>query len=137
MHVPMAAHANARLSRRKFLSTGATLGAAVAAGILSSCSSTSSSKASQVPTTVTTQLEYIFDVTFAGWYQADARGYFRQEGIYSSLIPYGSSISSIAAVVASGKRTSEPPRFRRCLKQISRAATSLSSARNTRIRQAD
>src|ERR1700692_4891610 len=103
MQVPMAAHANTRLSRRKFLSAGAALGAAVATGTLTSCSSQSSSNASRGPVTVTTQLEYIFDVTFAGWYEADARGYFRQEGITSRLIPYGSSISSIAAVVASGK----------------------------------
>ena len=90
------------ISRRSFTLGGAAAGIMVAAGSLAGCGGSSAGSAERV-TTVTTQLEYIFDVTFAGWYVAAQHGWFSQEGISSRLLPYGANIPSIAAVVAARK----------------------------------
>jgi ABC-type nitrate/sulfonate/bicarbonate transport system substrate-binding protein len=54
-------------------------------------------------TTVTTQLQWIKDSQNAGWWIADADGYFRAAGIDSNVLSGGPNVSSIAAIVAAGR----------------------------------
>ncbi len=59
--------------------------------------------AAAAPVTVTTQLQWIKDVQNAGWWIADARGYFREAGIVSNVLAGGPSLASVEAVVAAGR----------------------------------
>jgi ABC-type nitrate/sulfonate/bicarbonate transport system substrate-binding protein len=54
-------------------------------------------------TTVTTQLLWIKDVEYGGFWIADANGYFRDEGIAPVFLGGGPNLSSVEAVVASGR----------------------------------
>jgi ABC-type nitrate/sulfonate/bicarbonate transport system substrate-binding protein len=54
-------------------------------------------------TTVTTQLQWIKDVQNAGWWVADADGYFHTGNIDSVVLAGGPNIASVEAVVAAGR----------------------------------
>jgi ABC-type nitrate/sulfonate/bicarbonate transport system substrate-binding protein len=54
-------------------------------------------------TTVTTQLQWIKDVQNAGWWVADANGYFRDAGIDSTTLAGGPNLASVEAIVAAGR----------------------------------
>lgn len=53
--------------------------------------------------TVTMQLQWIKDSQNAGWWIADAEGYFRAQGIESVVLAGGPNLSSGEAVVAAGR----------------------------------
>ena len=59
--------------------------------------------AARAATTVTTQLQWIKDVQNAGWWVADANGYFRNEGLASTVLAGGPNLASVEAVVAAGR----------------------------------
>jgi ABC-type nitrate/sulfonate/bicarbonate transport system substrate-binding protein len=52
---------------------------------------------------ITTQLTYLLDVTFAGWYLADTEGFLKGERVSSRLLPYGANLPTTSAVVAGRK----------------------------------
>jgi ABC-type nitrate/sulfonate/bicarbonate transport system substrate-binding protein len=52
---------------------------------------------------ITTQFQWIKDVQYAGFWFADADGYFRDAGITSTTVAGGPNVSSIAAIVAAGR----------------------------------
>jgi ABC-type nitrate/sulfonate/bicarbonate transport system substrate-binding protein len=54
-------------------------------------------------TQITTQLQWIKDVQNAAWWVADAKGYFRDEGLESNALAGGPNLSSVEAVVAAGR----------------------------------
>jgi len=54
-------------------------------------------------TTVTTQLQWIKDSQNAGWFVADAEGYFRAAGIDSNVLAGGPNMSEIEAIVMAGR----------------------------------
>jgi ABC-type nitrate/sulfonate/bicarbonate transport system substrate-binding protein len=54
-------------------------------------------------TPVTTQLLWIKDVEYGGFWIADAEGYFRAEGIAPVFLGGGPNLASVEAVVASGR----------------------------------
>jgi ABC-type nitrate/sulfonate/bicarbonate transport system substrate-binding protein len=54
-------------------------------------------------TTVTTQLQWIKDSQNAGWWVADAEGYFRAAGIDSNVLAGGPNMSEVEAIVAAGR----------------------------------
>jgi ABC-type nitrate/sulfonate/bicarbonate transport system substrate-binding protein len=53
--------------------------------------------------TVTTQLQWIKDVQNAGWWVADANGYFRAAGIEATMLAGGPNLASVEAIVAAGR----------------------------------
>jgi ABC-type nitrate/sulfonate/bicarbonate transport system substrate-binding protein len=53
--------------------------------------------------TVTTQLQWIKDVQNAGWWVADANGYFRDAGIEATMLAGGPNLASVEAIVAAGR----------------------------------
>jgi ABC-type nitrate/sulfonate/bicarbonate transport system substrate-binding protein len=55
------------------------------------------------PETVTTQLLWIKNVESAGWWLADANGYFRDAAIVSNVLAGGPGLSSVEAIVAAGR----------------------------------
>ena len=80
------------IGRRSFLAAGtAAFGAAAIA------------PADAAATTVTTQLQWIKDVQNAGWWVADANGYFRAAALTSNVLAGGPSLSSVEAIVAAGR----------------------------------
>jgi len=84
------------IDRRLFLATSA---AALAPAALAPARATAAGAA----TTVTTQLQWIKDVQNAGWWIADANGYFRDAGIDSNVLAGGPNLASVAAIVAAGR----------------------------------
>jgi ABC-type nitrate/sulfonate/bicarbonate transport system substrate-binding protein len=52
---------------------------------------------------IATQLTYLLDVTFAGWYLADTEGFLGNERVSSRLLPYGANVPATTAVVAGGQ----------------------------------
>jgi ABC-type nitrate/sulfonate/bicarbonate transport system substrate-binding protein len=54
-------------------------------------------------TTVTTQLQWIKDVQNAGWWLADADGFFRSGGIDAVELAGGPNVAGVEAVVAAGR----------------------------------
>lgn len=54
-------------------------------------------------TTVTTQLQWIKDSQNAGWWVADADGYFRAAGIDSNVLAGGPNMADLEAVVEAGR----------------------------------
>jgi ABC-type nitrate/sulfonate/bicarbonate transport system substrate-binding protein len=79
------------IDRRRFITGGsAALVAAAAAP-------------ARAATTVTTQLQWIKDVQNAGWWIADANGYFAAEGLASTTLAGGPNVESIEAIVAAGR----------------------------------
>jgi ABC-type nitrate/sulfonate/bicarbonate transport system substrate-binding protein len=54
-------------------------------------------------TTVTTQLQWIKDSQNAGWWVADADGYFRAAGIDSTVLAGGPNMSELEAIVDAGR----------------------------------
>ncbi len=59
--------------------------------------------ASRAATTVTTQLLWIENVEYAGYWIADANGYFAAEGIAPAFLPGGPNLASVEAIVAAGR----------------------------------
>jgi ABC-type nitrate/sulfonate/bicarbonate transport system substrate-binding protein len=87
-------------SRREFLASVALAGLA-ATPLLTGCAGGDGSKGST--RRITTQLTYLLDVTFAGWYLADVEGFFATDGIESRLLPYAANAPTTSAVVAGGQ----------------------------------
>lgn len=79
------------MRRRVFTAGAAALG--VAATV----------RPARAATTVTTQLQWIKDAQNAGWFVADAEGYFRSEGIVSETLAGGPNLASVEAIVAAGR----------------------------------
>jgi len=52
---------------------------------------------------LTTQLTYLLDVTFVGWYLADTEEFLENERVSSRLLPYGANVPTTSAVVAGGQ----------------------------------
>ena len=65
--------------------------------------------------TVTTQIQWVKDVQNAGWWVADANGYFRDAGITSNVLAGGPSLASVEAVVAAGRADVGMDNFERVL----------------------
>jgi ABC-type nitrate/sulfonate/bicarbonate transport system substrate-binding protein len=79
------------IDRRRFLtSSAAALTVAAAAP-------------ARAATTVTTQIQWIKDVQSAGFYVADANGYFRDAGISSTILAGGPGVANLQAIVAAGR----------------------------------
>jgi ABC-type nitrate/sulfonate/bicarbonate transport system substrate-binding protein len=79
------------IDRRLFITAGsAALGASMVAP-------------ARAATTVTTQIQWIKDVQSAGFWVADANGYFRDEGIVSNVLAGGPGVANIQAIVAAGR----------------------------------
>jgi ABC-type nitrate/sulfonate/bicarbonate transport system substrate-binding protein len=91
------------LSRREFLKTSLVVGGAVAlpSWLLAACGSGSSGAGGGNLTLVRYQLDWIKNSEFAGFYIADAEGYYKQEGLTVKLLP-GADVASHEAVVAGG-----------------------------------
>jgi ABC-type nitrate/sulfonate/bicarbonate transport system substrate-binding protein len=90
-----------RLTRRQFLA-GATIATLATLPVLAGCAgSTDAPRGSTAR--ITTQLTYLLDVTFAGWYLADTEGFLGEEGVRSRLLPYGANVPATTAVVAGGQ----------------------------------
>jgi ABC-type nitrate/sulfonate/bicarbonate transport system substrate-binding protein len=87
-----------RLSRRQFLA-GATMTTLATLPLLAGCADGADAPRGATAR-ITTQLTYLLDVTFAGWYLADTEGFLRDEGISSRLLPYGANVPATTAVVA-------------------------------------
>jgi ABC-type nitrate/sulfonate/bicarbonate transport system substrate-binding protein len=80
------------MRRRDFLGAAATaLGMTVTMGAAAAAS------------TVTTQLQWIKDSQNAGWWVADAEGYFRDAGIDSNVLAGGPNMSEVEAIVAASR----------------------------------
>jgi ABC-type nitrate/sulfonate/bicarbonate transport system substrate-binding protein len=71
------------------------------AGAAAMAATPSTARAAAV--TVTTQLLWIKNVEYAGFYIADAHGDFARGGIDSVLLPGGPNLASVEAIVASGR----------------------------------
>jgi ABC-type nitrate/sulfonate/bicarbonate transport system substrate-binding protein len=84
-------------------------GAAAAAGLAAFAGPASAA------TMVTTQLQWIKDVQNAGWWVADANGYFRSEGIESNALAGGPNLASVEAVVAAGRADIGMDQFERVI----------------------
>jgi ABC-type nitrate/sulfonate/bicarbonate transport system substrate-binding protein len=54
-------------------------------------------------TPLTMQLQWIKDAQYAGWWVADANGYFRDAGIALTIVAGGPNVSSIEALVQGGR----------------------------------
>ncbi len=80
------------MNRPNFLRSAAALGAFSLAGA-----------APRAPVAVTTQLLWIENVEYAGYWIADAKGYFAAAGIAPSFLPGGPNLASVEAIVASGR----------------------------------
>lgn len=74
--------------RRHFLAAAAGLGALGAAA---------------PPTPIATQFLWIKNVEYAGFFVADAQGYYRQAGIAPTFFAGGPNLASVEAVVAAGR----------------------------------
>lgn len=79
------------IGRRSFLAAGAGAAALAAA------------RPARAAAPITTQLQWIKDVQNAGFWVADARGYFRAEGVDATVLAGGPNLASVAAVVAAGR----------------------------------
>jgi ABC-type nitrate/sulfonate/bicarbonate transport system substrate-binding protein len=90
-----------RQSRREFLA-GATLAALATMPVLASCAGAGDGPTGSTAR-ITTQLTYLLDVTFAGWYLADTEGFLNEERLSSRLLPYGADLPTTSAVVAGGQ----------------------------------
>jgi ABC-type nitrate/sulfonate/bicarbonate transport system substrate-binding protein len=90
-----------RLTRREFLA-GATIATLATLPALASCAGSADAPPGS-SARITTQLTYLLDVTFAGWYLADTEGFLRNEGVSSRLLPYGANVPATTAVVAGGQ----------------------------------
>ncbi|QWA11455.1 ABC transporter substrate-binding protein [Sodalis ligni] len=64
-----------------------------------------------VGNTVSLQLNWIPSVDFAGFYIADALGYYKQEGIGVKFLPGGPNMQGVEQVVAGGAGTAGLPTF--------------------------
>jgi ABC-type nitrate/sulfonate/bicarbonate transport system substrate-binding protein len=85
-------------TRRQFLA-GATIASLAAVPVVGGCAGPSDTPAGATEQ-ITTQLTYLLDVTFAGWYLADTEGFLRSERVSSRLLPYGANVPATSAVVA-------------------------------------
>jgi ABC-type nitrate/sulfonate/bicarbonate transport system substrate-binding protein len=90
-----------RPTRRQFLA-GVTIAALAPTPILAGCAGGEDSPTGSTAR-ITTQLTYLLDVTFAGWYLADTEGFLENERVSSRLLPYGANVPTTSAVVA-GRR---------------------------------
>jgi ABC-type nitrate/sulfonate/bicarbonate transport system substrate-binding protein len=86
-----------QLSRRQFLQRSAITGGALLAsgrpGVI---------WAQKPVVTVSTQLNWIKTVDFAGFYIADSKGYYAQESIKAQLLPGGPNLQGVESIVAGG-----------------------------------
>ncbi len=80
------------IGRRHFLSAAAATAALPLAG-----------RAANALTPVRTQLMWLKDVEYAGYWLADANGYFREGGIASTILAGGPNTLTIEALVAAGQ----------------------------------
>ena len=93
------------LDRRNFLrSSGIGLiGLATGSSVLAACSSSGSSGASgSTSSTAALQLSWIYDAEFAGYYVADTKDYFKQNGLEVTMTPGGPNVT-VEQVVISGR----------------------------------
>lgn len=96
---------NQQFSRRSLLGAGLGLGALATAGALSSCSSSGSSPASSEaasPTKLRITLGWVSNVEFGGYFLADDRGYYKDEGLEIEFLPGGANAPSAAQSLAAG-----------------------------------
>jgi ABC-type nitrate/sulfonate/bicarbonate transport system substrate-binding protein len=94
---------SARLSRRSLLA-GAGLGlGALAAGSLTACASgPAASSASGATTKLRITLGWISNVEFGGYFIADDRGYYAEEGLEIEFLPGGANAPSASQSLAAG-----------------------------------
>jgi ABC-type nitrate/sulfonate/bicarbonate transport system substrate-binding protein len=88
-------------TRREFLA-GVALTALATTPILAGCAGGEDAPSGSTAR-ITTQLTYLLDVTFAGWYLADTEGFLKNERVSSRLLPYGANVPTTSAVVAGGR----------------------------------
>jgi ABC-type nitrate/sulfonate/bicarbonate transport system substrate-binding protein len=88
-------------TRREFLA-GVALAALATTPILAGCAGGGDSPSGSTDR-ITTQLTYLLDVTFAGWYLADTEGFLKNERVSSRLLPYAANVPTTSAVVAGGQ----------------------------------
>ena len=88
------------LSRRRLLGLAGGAGASLALGACAS--GTAADPANQATTTIRNQLIYVPDISYNGYYVADQKGYYKQRGISSVLLPGGPSLPSVEAVITGG-----------------------------------
>ena len=85
------------LSRREFLwRSGAVTASLAVAGVPRVVS------AQGKPATVTTQFNWIKTVDFAGFYIADSKGYYTQEGVKPQFLAGGPNLQGVEPIVAGG-----------------------------------
>lgn len=94
---------SARLSRRTLL-TGAGLGlGALAAGSLAACAGgPAASSTAGAATTLRITLGWISNVEFGGYFIADDRGYYAEEGLEIEFLPGGANAPSASQSLAAG-----------------------------------
>ncbi len=88
----MIADTNRRMNRRYFL------GATAAAGLTARAEA-----AAATTTTISTQFLWIKNTEYAGFFIADAKGYYRDAGIEANFFAGGPNLPSVEAVVAAGR----------------------------------
>ncbi len=59
--------------------------------------------ATAAPATITTQLLWIKNIEYAGFWIADARGYYAREAIGAAFLSGGPNLASVEAIVAAGR----------------------------------
>jgi len=91
---------------RSFARAGLVAGAAVAALVVAGCSSGGSDSASteggsEGTTSLSFQLDWVKNSQFSGFFEADAEGYYAEEGLDVEFLD-GGDVASTAAVIAGG-----------------------------------
>jgi ABC-type nitrate/sulfonate/bicarbonate transport system substrate-binding protein len=89
------------LSRRRVLGFGGALGASLALGACGG-GGTSDAGGPGGTTAIRNQLLYVPDISYSGYYIADKKGYYRQRGVNSSVLPGGPSLPSVESVITGG-----------------------------------
>lgn len=92
---------NSTFSRRSLLGAGLGLGAIATAGALTSCSPAASTPAAGA-TKLRITLGWVSNVEFGGYFIADDRGYYKDEGLEIEFLPGGANAPSAAQSLAAG-----------------------------------
>jgi ABC-type nitrate/sulfonate/bicarbonate transport system substrate-binding protein len=99
------------MNRVRFLASAAAAGG---------CAAAFGARASAAAATVTTQLLWVEDVEYAGWWLADAQGEFARAGITSNVLAGGPNLASVEAIVASGRADVGVDEFEKVVDAVTR-----------------
>ncbi len=107
------------MNRSQLLRSAAALGAAPLA-LPALAARASAAPRAAVP--VTTQLMWIENVEYAGYWIADANGWFAAEGVAPAFLPGGPNLASVEAIVAAGRADVGVDELEKIVDAVSRGA---------------